>query len=1441
MGRRIAVWGIGFTGLLIGLVGCETGSGTSVPGEDVQDAAPEIAGADAATELPPETDEASPDLAPETGRDDAPPEVEFVAPQEGAAVEGLVAVQVDAQDEGGVVEVTLRVDGATLATDHEPPWEFEWDTAGLGAGDYVLEAEAEDTAGNVGTATISVTVAGACDKDGDCPPTVEFQAPDADAVLRGETEIKAAASDDDAVVKVRFLVDEGLLMEDDQVPFKVAWDTSEFDDGVHDLELIAVDTTAKTGSAHIQVTVDNTPPELTLVSPPEGAVLHDAIPWILEVSDNLELDRVELSVDGGEPAVLTEAPWELEGDGSGLAAGPHAIEAVAFDMAGNEVSVEREVLVDRPPQVSFLSPAEGEPIPGEVMVHAEAGDDLGVDAVALFVDDQWTAQLAPAGGAAWDTVWVPPFEKADYVLSLIATDGLGQEGQAAVSVTVDHPVTVTLLACGDDGCAPLVGGEELGGAVALQAEAQDDGAEILVVDLSVDGELLAHDTTAPWEATWDTTGAPDGPHVLAAAAWNALDEAGEALVEVQVNNCDLDHDGFTAAACGGPDCDDGDAGLNPSAADTVGDDADQNCDGLDGVDGDGDGWASEASGGTDCDDDDGDAHPCGDDLPDDGVDGNCDGEDALSCDDCLPCTADGAVLGGCVHAPLPDGSACDDGDLCTEDGTCQEQICLPGPTKDCDDDNPCTADGCLPASGCYHLSMDGIPCEGGVCANSACCAPDCTGATCGDDGCGGSCGSCDENYECEDGLCVLPGMSCGEYVDCLGICDQDPACMQACADLANPIALLQWDQFITCLQDNGAAACETAECLLEIQNGPCLEPMLGCLKPECFMLDSWFGFCGEDAACKALVLEYAAPGAMESHDAMIDCLDAHHYDECETEECQIFILNQICGQVSSACYSGELSCVGISYCNASCETETCSLACFYAGTPAAQAQYWAFLECHWDACGAEPTNACWDAASEGPCAPYIEACEAGECLPPPSCAGAECGSDGCGGFCGQCPEGELCVDGGCVPCDPTCTDKECGPDGCGGICGTCSGEASDCVGGVCVDPDSCDCSPWQICAADGCEDPPSMGAAAYGGEIIGLGCYGFTFEGCCAGTVLYYCDDQSGECPGGAAACLVKLECGPQWTCGWDETYFMCVEPPPDKSPDGALWCDWYSCEPNCEGKLCGPDGCGGVCGLCQDGEACFEGECHGGPGCAATDEVPGCGGCVCEDCVCDLDPYCCETEWDAQCVQECLGDCGGCGHCEPDCEGPPSCSPDGCGGFCDGPCDDENPCTEDYCDLFTGCVHEPVLEMTPCGDGSFCVEGTCVPFCQNECEAGTAGCDDLVPWTCELPEGELCTVKVEAAPCPEGQTCFEAECCTPDCGGGSCGDDGCGGSCGSCCPLDPYAYGPCAMILGAALVESPGDGALSCVLVSGCGCGDDCESFFVSVQACEAACLDEE
>ena len=109
-----------------------------------------------------------------------------------------------------------------------------------------------------------------------------------------------------------------------------------------------------------------------------------------------------------------------------------------------------------------------------------------------------------------------------------------------------------------------------------------------------------------------------------------------------VDGIDDDGDGVPSLGSGGDDCnDDPDDpaafSTRPGAPDVAGDDVDQDCDGVDGVDADGDGVASEASGGEDCLDDPANplaptSFPGAGDLWGDADDTNCDGVDGLDAD-----------------------------------------------------------------------------------------------------------------------------------------------------------------------------------------------------------------------------------------------------------------------------------------------------------------------------------------------------------------------------------------------------------------------------------------------------------------------------------------------------------------------------------------------------------------------------------------------------------------------------------------------------------------------------------------------------------------------------------------------------------------------------------------------------------------------------------------
>lgn len=371
-----------------------------------------------------------------------------------------------------------------------------------------------------------------------------------------------------------------------------------------------------------------------------------------------------------------------------------------------------------------------------------------------------------------------------------------------------------------------------------------------------------------------------------------------------------------------------------------------------------------------------------------------------------------------------------------------------------------------------------------------------------------------------------------------------------------------------------------------------------------------------------------------------------------------------------------------------------------------------------------------------------------------NCTGKECGTDGCGGACGDCAEGTTCSAGNlCVAeCVPQCGDATCGDDGCGGTCGECTWEGEVCFEGTCCEP-SCE---GKVCGDDGCG-----GACGECGD--GEAC---DAEGICVEECVPACDGL---------------------TCGDDGCGGVCGECAADETCQEG---NCSSCIPVCEGLACGDNGCGGSCGECAEDEVCQDGVC------AAC--IPNCTGKVCGDDGCG--GSCGECEEGLSCIEGVV-----CANaCIPNCD-EKTCGDDGCGGTC-GDCDEGATCEEGLC--VAGCT--PDCAGKVCGDdgcggscgtceeGLSCIEGVvCSNACVPECDGKSCGDDGCGGLCGECAEDEMCSGTFACIPS-----------CIPSCEGKVCGGDGCGGSCGSCEDGSVCAGGSC--------VTTPCEEGSACYLTNG-------------------------
>ena len=805
-------------------------------------------------------------------------------------------------------------------------------------------------------------------------------------------------------------------------------------------------------------------------------------------------------------------------------------------------------------------------------------------------------------------------------------------------------------------------------------------------------------------------------------------------------------------------------------------------------------------------------------------DGECNGDEA--CDtcpkDCGQCCGDGECTEdeACDTCPKDCGKCC--GNLECEEGL--DEDCMTCPA-DCGECPPECGDGlCEPPEENCGQCPDDCKCPGdSLCFEDSCCFPHCGLKECGDDGCGGSCGVCDDDQECTDGICVGGPIDCAGILECVFDCGPDFDCAMACSAQGTPEAQETFADLSECLM----AAC---------------------------------GFFVVDPACWQVAIEDKCFPEYSS------CTLGSCEPDCDGKECGPDGCGGSCGlcEPGSVCNKeglceeqADLTCEEILDCTIECGMDpACILNCQSLGSPEGQEMFKELSSCLMKECGfLVPDPACWAKAMLGECAGEYNACKLSGCQS--DCDGKQCGPDGCGGLCGLCKPGHTCndigqcveiewgcegiltcalecggMDPGCIlqcqqfgtpeaqerfqeltaclmgvcgffpldqecilkavqeecapqyiqciegPCEPDCDGKQCGNDGCGGLCGKCLPGFACSADGQCVEDTALNCEEVLDCVMDcgfdmgcvlDCQKQGTPEAKVLFGELsmcLMQACGGLQPDPAC------WLEAIAGEC---------------------EKSYAMCT--------GGA-------CEPDCLGKECGPDGCGGLCGKCEPGLVCTDGLCAEDQG-LTCDEIIDCvmdcgadmgcildcqkqgtpeakatfallAACLLEECgAVNPEPICFAMAVNGACNEE-FKECQG-GACVPDCDGK-ECGPDGCGGIC-GKCLPGTLCSADgLCIDPSGLSCNEILDCA--------LECNMDPMCMFQCQQqGTPEAKSLFGELSECLQNECgifvpdpaCWLKALEQECQKPYMACVEGACVPDCEGKECGPDGCGGSCGEC------------------------------------------------------------
>jgi hypothetical protein len=792
-----------------------------------------------------------------------------------------------------------------------------------------------------------------------------------------------------------------------------------------------------------------------------------------------------------------------------------------------------------------------------------------------------------------------------------------------------------------------------------------------------------------------------------------------------------------------------------------------------------------------------DGHRCDDSDPLTGEDaclsGICAGV-ALTCEDelgpCLKSVYD-PESDECVVEPVEDGVPCDDADACTQLDSCQAGECVGAEPKTCEATDDCHVAGeCDPETGeCSQVNAeDGTACDDGrLCTSSDSCQdgacsgvePECDdGLTCSVDSCdeaSGSCGadvtqcSCEQDEDCSDGNL------------CNGVehCDLGSKLCQAGTATVCPSST---DPCLRNVCQASTGGCEPEPTV----NGTLCDDGNACTGSDTCQEGACVG--SDDVVCTALS-QCHTPGTCDASTGLCDnpekpanspCSDA---DACTaTDSCQ-----------AGACVgTGQVTCPASDQCH---DPGVCNAATGGCSNPAKPDgvgcddgdKCSSGDACQSGSCTPSTQTSC--AALDG--CHLAGTCDSatGNCTNPPKPDGSACNDNS------VCTPTDTCTGGKCGGAVKSCDDGvACSVDSCSDKVGGCESDRSNCP---CTANEQCNdgnpCNGVETCDQLQCKPGTAVNCSAFD-DTCNVGVCNPASGACSAspkqnGTL---CDDAdactpSSSCQGGTCTganrkvCTASDQCHDAGVC--NASTGTCTDPPKSNGStcnDGDACTQTDSCQAGkCTGAnplVCpaaaecrNPGVCNKATGGCSysvkaNGSACSDNNL-----CTTSDSCQG-GLCV------GANPKPCTASDQCHVAGTCDPASGNCSN--PSKPNNSACSDgdvctlvDTCqSGVCTTDptkkqtCRAKDQCHDvGTCDKLLGCLDPPKPDGTACVDpskcttGDACQAGVCAGqpvLCAASDQCHDAGSCDPATGACSNPS------KPDNTPCNDNKTCIENEKC---------------------------------------------------------------------------------
>ena len=357
------------------------------------------------------------------------------------------------------------------------------------------------------------------------------------SIVFSSTNVVASVTSGNPVSKVEFYIDNQLKYTDTSSPYSYTWDTTQYQDGWHNVKVVAYDNSNTQSSAQTSVIVYNGSINITITSPKEGANIYGtAVSISADVNKGYEntITKVEFYLNTTKIAEDTVAPYNATLDTTKYSDGSYTIKVTAYDVRGRSASQQISVNIkntDDPPSVTITSPQNNATVGGNVTIQASATDDRGIQKVEFYIDNEkkFTDMGSPYSWV-WDT---SNYSVGQHTIKVIAYDTSGKTASSEITVNVSHDVVT------DN--PPYVSitspqnGSTVSGEITIQISATDD-IGISKVELYIGSNKIADLTSSPYRYNLNTSSYPNGTYTLKAVAYDTTNQTAQDQITITISN-----------------------------------------------------------------------------------------------------------------------------------------------------------------------------------------------------------------------------------------------------------------------------------------------------------------------------------------------------------------------------------------------------------------------------------------------------------------------------------------------------------------------------------------------------------------------------------------------------------------------------------------------------------------------------------------------------------------------------------------------------------------------------------------------------------------------------------------------------------------------------------------------------------------------------------------